>query len=113
MAHALLGHVRRVVLGADSVAIDLGRRQRLFTGGAQLAVKLASPWCYWPGCYAPVSQCQSDHIDDWADSGGRTDPGNGAPLCGRHNRLKHHGYTARRDEHGRMHVHRPDGTEIE
>ena len=44
---------------------------------------------------------------------GRTNPGNGGPACGRHNRLKDHGFAARRDARSRMHVYRPDGTEIE
>ena len=30
------------VLGADGVVIDLGRKQRLFTGSTQLAVQLVS-----------------------------------------------------------------------
>ena len=68
--------------------------------------------CYWPGCNVHISRCQADHLDP-RRNGARTNPGNGGPACGRHNRLKEHGYTARRDPRGRMHVHRPDGTEIE
>lgn len=113
VAHALCAHVRRVVLGSDSVVIDLGRRSRLFTGSALTAIRLSATHCYWPGCDVPVGGCQADHLSEWSDSGGRTDPGNGAPLCGRHNRLKHrHGFTVRRDERGCLHVHQPDGTEI-
>jgi len=119
VATALVGHVRRVVVGADSVVIDLGRRRRLFTGTAQLAVRLASTHCYWPGCQVPVSACQIDHLIPWADHGGSgdsdggpTNPGNGGPACGRHNRLKEHGYRVHRDAVGHWHIHRPDGTEI-
>ena len=111
VAAALLGHLRRVVLGADGVTIDVGRRSRLFTGPAHLAATIAHHHCYWPGCHVPVAACQADHLRPWS-RGGRTDPGNGAPACGRHNRLKEHGYTIRRDERGRLHTHRPDGTEI-
>ncbi|CAN5504567.1 hypothetical protein BH10ACT1_BH10ACT1_37000 [soil metagenome] len=111
VAAALLGRIRRVVIGADSVVIDLGRRSRCFTGPAQLAAMLTGAWCYWPGCIVPASQCQIDHLIPWAN-GGRTDPGNGAPACGRHNRFKEAGYSARRDEHGNVHTYRPDGTEI-
>jgi len=116
VAAALIGHVRRVVMGSDSVVTDLGRRSRLFTGSAALAVRLASRHCYWPGCWVPVTDCQIDHLRPWSEPGGpggRTDPGNGAPACGRHNRLKHHGYAAHRDAVGRIHVTRPDGTEID
>ncbi len=110
--NALTGHVRRVVLGADSVVTDLGRRSRLFRGGAALAVRLGHTECYWPGCHVPVSDCQLDHLEAW-EHGGATDPANGGPTCGRHNRLKHHGYRARRDPTGEWQILRPDGTQIE
>ncbi len=110
VAAALLGHVRRVV-GADGVVIDLGRRTRLFTGPARLSATLGHHHCYWPGCQVPLTRCQTDHLRPWA-TGGTTDPGNGAPACGRHNRLKEAGYTVHRSDDGRLHTHRPDGTEI-
>ncbi len=113
VAQALVGHIRRVITGADSVVIDLGRKRRLFTGAAQLAVRLSATTCYWPGCHAPVSDCQTDHLTPWGDRvGGCTNAGNGAPACGRHNRIKQHGFTVHRDETGTCHVHHPDGTEI-
>lgn len=116
VTNALIGHVRRVVIGSDSVVIDLGRRRRLFTGPAALAVKLASTTCYWPGCHVPVTHCQSDHLTPWGGrnghAGGSTNPHNGGPACGRHNRLRNHGYHTRRDPDGTWHITRPDGTEI-
>ncbi|QXC60834.1 HNH endonuclease [Aquihabitans sp. G128] len=111
VAAALLGRIRRAVFGAEGVVIDVGRRARLFTGAAQLAATIAHRHCYWPGCQTPVHHCQTDHLQPWAE-GGPTSPGNGAPACGRHNRLKEHGYTVHRDQHGQLHTHRPDGTEI-
>lgn len=113
-AQALLGHVRRVVIGRDGVVLDMSRRSRLFAGLRQLAVRIPELTCAWPGCCVPVSRTQSDHIDAYnGPQRGRTDPGNGAPLCGMHNRFKHRsGIIPRRDEHGRWHAHRPDGTEI-
>jgi hypothetical protein len=114
VAAALVGDVRRVVVGADGVVIDLGRRRRLFTGAAQLAVRLSSIHCYWPGCNVPVTQCQTDHLIPWADrGGGSTNPGNGGPACGRHNRLKERGFSVLRDQTGGWHVTRPDGTKID
>ena len=109
--NALVSHVRRVVMGSDGVVIDLGRKQRLFTGSSRLAVFLQSDECFWPGCHVPVSACQADHTKPTAH-GGCTCPGNGAPACGRHNRLKQHGYIVWRDPTGQWHTHRPDGTEI-
>ena len=106
------------MIGADSVVIDLGRTQRLFTGSARLAAQLANTECFWPGCHVPVSQCQIDHLTPFTErddggGGGSTNPGNGGPACGKHNRHKEAGYTVWRDPTGRWHVHRPDGTRIE
>ncbi len=114
VAGSLLGHVRRVVIGADSVVIDLSRRSRLFRGSAALAARLSSTTCYWPGCHVPASHCQIDHLTPYNDrgSGGETNPANGGPACGRHNRAKQHGYAAWRDPTGSWHTTRPDGTEI-
>jgi hypothetical protein len=117
VAHALIGHVRRVVIGSDSVVIDLGRKRRLFTGPAALAVKLSSTTCYWPGCHVRSTDCQSDHLTPWSTGrtgkgGGSTNPRNGGPACGTHNRLRNHGFTTWRDPTGTWHVTRPDGTEI-
>jgi len=111
VAAALTGHVRRAVLGTDSVVIDHGRRQRLFTGNAHLAAKLQRCTCYWHGCWIRTANTQVDHVKPWQD-GGRTDQANAGPLCQFHNRRKQHGYTVHRDPHGTWHIHRPDGTEI-
>jgi Domain of unknown function (DUF222) len=110
-ANALVEKFRRVVVDASGVVIDLGRA-RTFTGGARLAAQLAAPHCLWPGCAVPTSRCEIDHSIDHAD-GGLTNPGNGAPFCGRHNRWKQKGFSVWRDPCGEWHVHRPDGTEIE
>ncbi len=85
---------------------------------ARLAAQLANTECFWPGCHVPVSRCQIDHLVPFTErddggGGGRTNPGNGGPACGKHNRHKEHGSTVWRDPTGRWHTHRPDGTEIE
>jgi hypothetical protein len=110
-ANALVTKTRRVVTDAAGVAIDLGRARR-FTGGARLAVQLSEQHCPWPGCSVPTSRCEIDHSVDHAD-GGRTNPGNGGPFCGKHNRHKQKGFAVWRDPTGEWHVYRPDGTEIE
>ncbi len=111
LAAVLTGHVRRVVFDTAGVIIDLGRRSRLFTGGARDAVLLGDRWCMWPGCGLRAGRCQTDHSRPWADNGPTT-PDNGATACGRHNRWKQRGYRTERDQHGHWHTYRPDGTEI-
>lgn len=111
LAAALCGRFRRVVLDTAGVVIDLGRRSRLFTGGARDAVLLGDRWCMWPGCDLRSGRCQADHTIPWAGNG-PTRPDNGSPACGRHNRWKQLGYRTWRDPDGQWHTYRPDGTEI-
>ena len=110
MIASFIGHVRRVVIDSSGRVIDLGRRRR-FTGAAREAVLLDGRRCLWPGCGRASSRNQIDHTHEHA-RGGLTTPDNGGPACGRHNRLKSHGYTAHRDARGTWHVYRPDGTEL-
>ncbi len=111
-AALLVGRLRRVVLDSAGRIVDLGRRSRLFRGGAREAVLLLERRCLWPGCNAPPGRLQADHLRGWAFEGGRTDHDDGGPACGHHNLLKRQGYSVRRDEQGCWHVYRPDGTEI-
>ena len=108
---AALGHVRRVVLDSGGVILDVGRKQRLFTGALRDAVMLISHRCIWPGCYRPASQCEADHVLPFANAG-PTAAANGGPVCGHHNRWKSRGYRTWRDPNGQWHHYRPDGTEI-
>jgi hypothetical protein len=108
---AAMGHVRRVVLDSAGVVVDMGRKQRLFTGPLREAVLLASRWCVWPGCHRPTTECDADHVLPWANAG-PTCAANSAPVCGLHNRWKTRGYRTWRDPHGHWHHYRPDGTEI-
>jgi hypothetical protein len=113
VAAALAHHVRRVVMSRTGVVVEMGRRERLFTGARRTAIQLMSATCVWPGCEVPVSHCQGDHIDGWAaPTRGPTNPSNGCPLCAKHNRWKEQGFRVVRDDKGRWHIHRPDGTEI-
>jgi hypothetical protein len=107
---ALAGHVRRVIVDARSVPIDLGRRRRLFTGPARDAAKLLVRRCDHAGCDLPEDVCEVDHVVEWADLGA-TDQDNAAVECGHHNRQKHlRRYTTRRDAHGTRYTIRPDGS---
>ena len=108
VAASLIGQVRRVVMDAPSVVIDLGRRSRLFTGASREAIFLRRRKCIWPGC--SVLTCEADHRVPWSE-GGTTSPDNGDPLCRKHNRFKTTaGYTTTIDPiTGTTRVHTPNG----
>ncbi|MBI4883639.1 MAG: DUF222 domain-containing protein [Actinobacteria bacterium] len=108
---AALGQVRRIVLDSAGVVVDVGRKQRLFTGALRDAVMLVSHRCIWPGCYPPASQCEADHVLPFSHAG-PTAASNGGPACGHHNRWKSRGYRTWRDPNGQWHHYRPDNTEI-
>jgi len=110
LAAVLLGQIRRVVVDSVGRVIDLGRRSRLFTGGAREAVLVGGGRCCWPGCDRAGDQI--DHIAPWARAGGFTVPKNGAPLCGAHNRYKHRAQTTVVREVDGWRHHRSDGSEI-
>lgn len=109
----LRGHVRRVIVDADDVVINLGRTRRLFTGKARDAARLLVTRCAYRGCDIPAEFCDTDHIDEWSTHHGATDQHNALPLCGTHDRWKHRErLRGRRDRHGRIHLIKPDGTVI-
>jgi hypothetical protein len=107
---ALAGHVRRVVVDAAGVAIDMGRRRRLFEGPAREAAKLLLLRCEHPGCELAADLCDVDHADEWAD-GGATDQHNSRIRCGGHNVDKtRRRWRSRRATNGRTYTIRSDGT---
>ncbi|MFZ1440368.1 MAG: DUF222 domain-containing protein [Candidatus Microthrix subdominans] len=110
-ANSLLHKVRRVIVDAAGVVIDLGRARR-FTGSARVAATAGHTHCIWPGCHAPASRCEIDHLHEHG-RGGTTSPSNSAPLCGKHNRWKQKGFTIQRDPTGGWHTARPDGSQLE
>jgi hypothetical protein len=59
-------------------------------------VRLRDPVCVFPGCQRPSRACDLDHIQPYiaTEEGGprgQTHPGNLAPLCRHHHRVKTHG----------------------
>lgn len=107
---ALAGHVRRVVVDAAGVAIDMGRRRRLFEGPAREAAKLLLLRCEHPGCELPADLCDVDHADEWTD-GGHTDQHNSRVRCGSHNVDKtRYRWRSKRATNGRTYTIRSDGT---
>jgi hypothetical protein len=110
VATSLVAQVRRVVMSASGVPVDLGRRSRVFTGGARAASMLRRRRCIWPGC--DVLTCEVDHRQPWSE-GGSTSVENADPLCRRHNRLKTHGFRTEYDPSLRhTAVRHPDGRRL-
>ena len=106
---SLQGHVRRVVVNSAGVVIEMGRRERLFTGAAREAAKLMATSCDHPGCGVKCTFAQVDHVFEWFDDG-PTDPENSSIACGRHNPTKHTHYNVKRTGRGYVIYHRRDGT---
>ncbi len=111
-ANSLVSTFRRVIVSTKGVTLEMGTK-RGFTGPLRDAIRIQTDGgrCVWPGCHHRASRCETDHLRQHTD-GGLTNPGNGAPLCGKHNRWKQKGFVIRRDPIGTFHVLRPAGTEI-
>jgi hypothetical protein len=113
MKAMLRGSDRRVRVYPHDVIINMGRKQRLFTGKARQAAQLLAVRCGHRGCDIPAKFCDIDHLDEWAADNGGTDQNNALPLCGTHDRWKHQKQLrGRRDTSGRIHLIKPDGTVI-
>jgi len=109
----LHGAVRRVLVDAHDVVINMGRKQRLFTGTARQAAQLLAVRCGHRGCDIPAKFCDIDHLDEWAAHNGQTNQANALALCGASDRWKHRQrLRGKRDKWGRVHLIKPDGTVI-
>jgi len=82
--------ISRIILGPDSVPLDLGRTQRLFTSGQRRALAVRDAGCRFPGCTRLPRYADAHHITPW-QSGGATDLVNGCLLCRFHHRMVHEG----------------------
>jgi hypothetical protein len=101
----------RVVLGAESVPLDVGRTERTYQRSLRRAALVRDRHCRWPGCTMRASWCEVHHVR-WYSQGGRTSLENGLTLCSFHHHEVH-----RRDVQIRStpdgHVFtRRDGSEI-
>ncbi len=94
------------VLGASSVALDLGRESRLFSGAQRLAVGLQHQTCAADGCQRPFAWCELHHQRPWSQ-GGRTDLADAVPLCHfHHQRIHDNAFHHRRLPDGSFHFSR-------
>jgi HNH endonuclease len=84
------GSITRVVLGSESVVIDVGRAKRVVAGTTRRALDARDRQCQWPGCDRPPSWTAAHHLVHWA-RGGDTNLSNMVLLCHRHHWLAHEG----------------------
>lgn len=80
----------RVVVGAGSEPLDVGRRTRTIPPAIRRALTVRDGGCRWPGCDRPPDWCDGHHLVHWAD-GGPTRLDNLILLCRRHHRAAHTG----------------------
>ena len=94
--------VTRVLLGADSAVIDVGRSRRVVPGSTRRALNVRDRHCVWPGCERPPSFCAAHHLVHWC-RGGKTNLADLALLCHRHHWMVHEGgWQIARDDSGRI-----------
>src|ERR1700716_2643978 len=94
--------ITRIVLGSDSMVIDVGRARRTVSGPARKALNVRDKHCTWPGCERPASWCSGHHLQHWAHSG-TNEPPNLTLLCGSHHWMVHEGnWQIVRGDDGRM-----------
>jgi uncharacterized protein DUF222 len=82
--------VTRILLGSDSMVIDVGRAKRVISGPQRKALNARDGGCTWPGCDRPASWTSGHHLHHWA-RGGPGDLPNLTLLCYRHHWNVHEG----------------------
>jgi len=82
--------VTRVLLGADSAVVDVGRSRRVVSGSTRRALNVRDQHCQWPGCERPASWTAAHHLVHWT-CGGDTNLANLVLLCYRHHWMVHEG----------------------
>jgi len=94
--------VTRILLGSDSMVIDVGRAKRTISGPARKALNARDRGCTWPACERPASWTSGHHVKHWF-YGGTNDPPNLTLLCYRHHWMVHEGnWQIVRGDDGRM-----------
>jgi len=91
--------IARLIIGADSEPLDLGRSSRLFTPAQRRAVIARDGGCAWDGCAMPARFCEVHHLDWWDDDHGHTDTRRGVLVCPfHHHELHRHHLDLTREE---------------
>jgi hypothetical protein len=95
-----------LVLGGDSLPLDLGRTRRLFNAKQRLAMAVRDKTCRAEGCDVPATWCEAHHLHPW-HTGGHTDLTDGVLLCSHHHhRIHDTGYRTDRLPNGDHRFHR-------
>lgn len=82
--------VRRIVLDAVGIPVELGRSTRLFSAPQRQLLAARDCGCRFPGCGRPPQHTDAHHLVPWS-AGGLTDLSNGLLLCRFHHRRVHEG----------------------
>jgi hypothetical protein len=72
--------VTRIIFGADSEVLDIGRKTRVWTTAQRRAIIARDRHCQGPGCRAKPRYCDIHHETHWAD-GGTTTVDSGKLYC--------------------------------
>jgi hypothetical protein len=81
-----------LVLGGDSMPLDVGRERRLFTRHQAVAINHVYQGCAADNCDRPPAWVEYHHEDPW-HSGGHTDAKKGISLCPPHHQMADHPQT--------------------
>jgi hypothetical protein len=85
-----------MVLGGESLPLDVGRATRLFTRAQRIALAERDGGC--ASCGANITYAEAHHIDWWRRDHGSTDLANGVMLCSHcHHQVHDHGWGIRVD----------------
>jgi plasmid maintenance system antidote protein VapI len=103
--------VTRVITGARSVPLEVGRTTKVVSPALRRALAVRDGGCAFPGCERPPGWCDAHHVRHWAD-GGETGQSNLVLLCRPHHRVIHRGFGVAIVD-GRPEFRRPDGTLLE
>lgn len=103
--------ISRVILGPDSIPIDVGRDTRVVNRAQRRAVTVRDGGCRFPGCHRAPPWCDVHHVTHWIH-GGPTNLDNILLLCPYHHHLVHRpGWILKFDGHD-AHFIDPMGIEI-
>ncbi|HSM02499.1 MAG TPA: HNH endonuclease, partial [Acidimicrobiia bacterium] len=79
-----------IVLGGESLPLDVGRSTRAIPPHIRTALNLRDQGCVIPGCQTPPRYCDAHHAIHWLH-GGPTRLENLCLLCARHHTMVHDG----------------------
>jgi Domain of unknown function (DUF222) len=103
--------VSRVVMGPDSLPLDVGRSRRTIPPAIRRAVIARDGGCRFPNCNRPPGWCQIHHVVHWLE-GGLTAVCNLVPFCDHHHHVVHQRGWRVTFDGSTLRVFRPDGAEV-